>query len=51
MRWVVVNLSSEIKWTKEFPQTRNNRNTEILETNNNSDFFKIMSDMVERESP
>ena len=28
-----------MKWTKEFWQIRNNSNTEILETNNNIDFY------------
>ena len=28
-----------MKWTKEFGQTRNNKNAEILETDNNSDFL------------
>ena len=25
MRWVVVNLAKGMKWTKEFQQTKNNR--------------------------
>ena len=47
MRCVDRYLALGIKWAKEFQLTRNNRNIEILETNNN-DLFLIMYVMVER---
>ena len=49
----MVNLASRMKWTKEFRQTTNNSNTEILEKiiTTSFIFYYVSSWWSERENP